>query len=124
TGAATVTDWQVKIAGTLVGMTSATRTSATTVRVIFTPSTVNGVGVNFILPGQSVQISFTNTSASLTTVAGGAPVNGTGGFVSAVNNYVPGCSDIDQLSRGFYSANDVCAPVDMNFLRWTFETSM
>jgi gliding motility-associated-like protein len=124
TGLATSSDWSVTLGGTPAGPLLATRTSATTVRVIFTPSTVNGVGVNYILPGQLVRISFTNISGSLTTVAGGAPVNGTGGAINAVNNYIPGCGDIDFLSKGFYSTNDVCAPVDMNFLRWTYEVSL
>ncbi|MFO0507958.1 MAG: beta strand repeat-containing protein, partial [bacterium] len=124
TGSATASDWSVTLGGTPVGIQSVTRISATTVRVLFTPSTVNGVGVNYILPGQLVQISFTNISGSLTTVVGGAPVNGTGGAITAVNNYIPSCGDIDFLSRGFYSANDVCAPVDMNFFRWTYEVSL
>ncbi|MCA4896795.1 MAG: hypothetical protein ING84_17475, partial [Cytophagales bacterium] len=124
TGSATASDWSVTLGGTPVGIQSVTRISATTVRVLFTPSTVNGVGVNYILPGQLVQISFTNISGSLTTVVGGAPVNGTGGAITAVNNYIPSCADIDFLGSNFYSDNDVCAPVDMNFFQWTYEVSL
>jgi len=126
TGSATASDWSVTLGGTPVGIQSVSRISATTVRVLFTPSTVNGVGVNYILPGQLVQISFTNISGSLTTVVGGAPVNGTGGAITAVNNYIPSCADIEFLNKGFVlgSTNDICAPVNMNFFRWVYEVSL
>jgi len=128
TGAATATDWTVRINGTTVLVNSATRINSFDVAIVFQASDVNP-GQNFLLPGQTLDVRFINSSGSITTVTGGAPANGSGGFITSVNKVVATCSDVTFLQQGLITlpvakTPDICSPVVEDFTQYQYYLSL
>ncbi|PZR31822.1 MAG: hypothetical protein DI538_20425, partial [Azospira oryzae] len=128
TGTATATDWTVRINGTPVTINSATRINSFDVAIVFQASDVNP-GQNFLLPGQTLSVRFINSSGSITTLAGGAPANSSGGFITSVNKVVADCSDIAFLQQGLITlpvakTPDICSPVVEDFTQYQYYLSL
>jgi hypothetical protein len=126
TGSTTIAQWSVKVNGTAVAIVSAGSTlpgtvSGNKILVKFDATAVNGVP--YVLPGQTVTISFANTGSTVTTVVGGLPAVDFSDYASK-NNSTFDCSDLIFYQKGAYGAVDVCSPVNMNFFQFQYRLSL
>ncbi|MBS1950893.1 MAG: internalin, putative [Cytophagales bacterium] len=133
TGTSSTAQWTVTVNGTPVTIvTTVPYTGATVypivsgaaaiVRVAFDASVIAGHPA-WVLPGDVVKISFTNTGGTLKTGGSG---NNAANFsnITCKNNYTPTCADVNFLSYGTASSPIQCAPVDTKFWRWTYRYSL
>ncbi|MBS1487030.1 MAG: gliding motility-associated C-terminal domain-containing protein [Bacteroidetes bacterium] len=96
--------------------------AAATVRVAFDASVIPG-HPKWVLKGEVVKVSFTNTGNTLTTGGSGNPAANFSNF-TCKNNYSATCADVNFLSYGNASSPIQCAPVNTSFWRWTYRYSV
>lgn len=132
-GSTNISHWIVRINGTIVPTTGVSLTQvggygpsvSPTGPNIFIQFDANPVNVvSYLLPGQTLTISFINSAPLLTTAAGGAAVANFGPFTSK-NTYVPNCTqDIIFRNSGPIALPDFCSPVNTDFFAWTYGYSL
>lgn len=142
-GSVTPAQFQIRINGVTVLAATGVSASATGPFGATASPTTNGIHIQFnastapghtaatpyLLPNETLQISFTNTGNTLTTLASGCagcPV-ASYGFSNSVNNYSPVSpftNDITFSGENIASVDggllDQCAPVNTNFYAWTY----
>ncbi len=137
TGSASASQYVVKVNGVSVPVTGVSNAEAgvfaatavptsNLIAVKFDATTAHAAATTYLLPGETVTVSFTNTGSTLIATTTSTAVGDFSDYTSK-NTYTPGSDgsgDIAYQSEGIASVLDQCSPVNTNYFRWTYLYSL